>query len=247
MFRKAASMIIVLACFVPALAAGHIILSQPNGGETYAVGEVVTIRWNIGIAHALQNWDLWYTLSDPSVNSSCIDLPGSWTAIEMDVAPTCTSGGGGTCSPGPCEMTYAWTIPDGLNSDQVKIRVRMDNSATDYFDVSDAPFTITGAAGVTGQAPGKPLRLEQNRPNPFNPRTIISFVLDHDVTDVHLAVYDSRGRLVRSLIDGELSSGAHSVMWDGIDQQDDIVPSGIYFYRLETASERHTRKMLLVK
>ncbi|MGD8396389.1 MAG: FlgD immunoglobulin-like domain containing protein [Candidatus Eiseniibacteriota bacterium] len=248
MIHRATALALLFGSLLPVAAAGHLIVAEPNGGETFAVGDVVTIRWNIGIAHALQNWDLWYTLSDPTVNSVCTDLPGAWTVIEMDVAPTCTAGGGGVCSPGPCEMTYAWTIPSGTESDQVKVRVRMDNSATDYYDVSDAPFTITGASSVAGQAvPGTSFQLAQNRPNPFNPSTVISFVLERDVESVHLEVYDAGGRLVRSLVDGDLPAGVHAVTWNGIDQKGQSVPSGVYFYRLDTATEHQTRKMLLVE
>ncbi len=73
--------------------------------------------------------------------------------------------------------------------------------------------------------------LEQN-PNPFNPRTVVSFVLEH-AGHVNLNIVDIRGREVRSLLNETASSGPHSVIWDGTDNSGKVVSSGVYLCRVE--------------
>jgi hypothetical protein len=88
--------------------------------------------------------------------------------------------------------------------------------------------------------------LAQNRPNPFNPSTTISFYLS-SAGPVSLRIYDTRGRLVRLLIDGPKKSGAQMIDWDGTNDQGEAVGSGVYFYRLQAGREVFTRKMTLLK
>jgi len=113
---------ILLAAVGPAY--GHVRLIVPNGGERLDVGSVFTIEWTIQIQHNLLNWDLFYSTTGPD---------GPWTPIVMNLPP-------GSPSVGSVH-TYDWEIPNDLD-DSVWVRVRMDNSATDYFDVSDGSFVI---------------------------------------------------------------------------------------------------------
>jgi len=89
-------------------------------------------------------------------------------------------------------------------------------------------------------------RLVGNAPNPFNPRTTISFELAHS-GPIRLEVYDVKGRLVRTLGDRVFSAGSHSVLWDGRNRQGGETASGLYFFRLTTNEETQTHKMLLVR
>jgi hypothetical protein len=90
------------------------------------------------------------------------------------------------------------------------------------------------------------MRLDQNQPNPFNPKTVISYVLP-TAGDANLSVYDAAGRRLRVLVDGPQSAGEQQVIWDGKDDSGMSLPSGVYFYRLQSADEAQTRKMLLLK
>ncbi|MDZ7317409.1 MAG: T9SS type A sorting domain-containing protein, partial [candidate division KSB1 bacterium] len=83
--------------------------------------------------------------------------------------------------------------------------------------------------------------LKQNYPNPFNPSTTIEFALPKD-GKVKLVVYDVLGRQVASLIDAKLEAGIHSVSFNAAD-----LPSGVYFYRLQTNEKTLTQKMMLIK
>lgn len=85
-----------------------------------------------------------------------------------------------------------------------------------------------------------------NHPNPFNPQTTISFSLPAN-QDVTLRIYSARGRLVSALLRGPQPAGVHHTVWSGRDTQGRSVASGVYFYRLETAGESFTGKMVLTK
>ena len=78
-------------------------------------------------------------------------------------------------------------------------------------------------------------------PNPFNPMTRIPFALAAR-SRVDLSVYDVRGKLVATLVDGERTAGPHSVVWDATEQA-----SGLYFVRLRADGAERVRKIVLLK
>lgn len=83
--------------------------------------------------------------------------------------------------------------------------------------------------------------LARNYPNPFNPATRIEFSLNSP-KEVRLDIFDSIGRRVSTLINGELNKGFHFVDFDGSG-----LSSGVYFYRIKTREQTLTQKMVLVK
>jgi hypothetical protein len=90
-------------------------------------------------------------------------------------------------------------------------------------------------------------QLHQNYPNPFNPATSIQFALPQP-EKVHLAIYDLRGRLVRTLVDHELhSQGWYTLSWDGRDNVGQKAASGIYFTKFQAGKFAATKKMTLVE
>jgi hypothetical protein len=89
-------------------------------------------------------------------------------------------------------------------------------------------------------------RLDQNFPNPFNPRTTIGFALPR-ASPVQLAIYTVNGQLVRTLVDRELAAGEHAVTWYGRDETGRRVATGTYFYQLRAGDFREVRKLTLVK
>ena len=91
------------------------------------------------------------------------------------------------------------------------------------------------------------MTLLPNVPNPFNPETLISFGLP-SAQVVTLKVYDINGRLTRTLLaDAHCDAGYHSVNWDGRDEKSRAASSGVYFYVLETDTQRMSGKMTLLK
>jgi hypothetical protein len=99
----------------------------------------------------------------------------------------------------------------------------------------------------TISTPAMPFTLYQNKPNPFNPSTTISFYLPEE-TSVRLAIYDISGRLVDRLIGGERRiAGTYNIEWNGRDSQGGSVSSGIYFYRLTAGKGTISKKMVLLR
>lgn len=98
-----------------------------------------------------------------------------------------------------------------------------------------------GEAGFT--APMTDLR---NAPNPSKPQTTIMYRL-RTMAEVTVRVFDLNGRLVRTLFDRSLQNqGEQRVAWDGRDENGEVVGAGMYFYRVETARQSATGKMVVV-
>lgn len=140
-------LLVSLAMVVPvALASAHVRINSPNGGETFTVGEEITIEWEVLISHTTINWDLWYSNTGAA----------PWTEWSMDI-PAVGSVGVGTIH------TKMLTILPEFVGSQFRIRVRMDNvdGEIDYYDVTNSTMTVLpgpwdnlgfGLPGTNGQA-----------------------------------------------------------------------------------------------
>jgi flagellar hook assembly protein FlgD len=95
-------------------------------------------------------------------------------------------------------------------------------------------------------APHAGALLGQNYPNPFNPTTTIEFSLPAN-SHADVRVYNILGQQMRVLMDRDLPAGTYQVVWDGTDSRARPVASGMYFYCLETAGFRASKKMVLLK
>ena len=88
--------------------------------------------------------------------------------------------------------------------------------------------------------------IESVHPNPFNPQISIRYRVDRR-TAAKLEIFDVRGRMVRSLVDGTVEAGPHDITFDGRDDRGLSVPSGIYFLRLDTPEVLEVRQITLLK
>jgi hypothetical protein len=129
----------------------------------------------------------------------------------------------------------ARTIPGGgldfVYNTYVVLRVEEASDAGDWADNPNAPKTFT---------------LFQNKPNPFNPETQISYYLAK-ACQVRLTIYNVLGQKVRTLSDGHQEAGMQTLIWNGRDDDDVPLSSGIYFYRLQADDFNQTKKMSLLK
>ena len=89
-------------------------------------------------------------------------------------------------------------------------------------------------------------QLFQNEPNPFNPRTMVRFSLAQN-GPVRITVFDVSGRSVKTILDGRLTSGIHSVIWDGTNGQGKEVPSGVYWVQMEAVSYRSNMRLIVLR
>ncbi len=94
-----------------------------------------------------------------------------------------------------------------------------------------------------------PSALDQNTPNPFRPGatlTTIRFSLSNP-SDAKIVIFDAAGRQVRTLFSGTMQSGAHTLVWNGQDDNGTEVGAGVYFYRLTAGAYEQSRRMTIVK
>jgi hypothetical protein len=96
-----------------------------------------------------------------------------------------------------------------------------------------------------GQGPEE-LALFNNRPNPFNAGTKISYYLGRDA-QVTLCIYNVLGKKIRTLVQEPQCEGYRSVFWDGRNQNGKEVATGVYFFVLKQGDITLTKKMLLLK
>jgi hypothetical protein len=110
-----------------------------------------------------------------------------------------------------------------------------------YDDLSGVDDVATGTAAprITALHPG--------RPNPAGSSTVVRY----DIAEpgaVRLTVYDARGRLVRTLVDGHHETGAYEATWDGENDSGGRTPPGVYFMSLRTATgSGPARKIVLAR
>jgi hypothetical protein len=88
--------------------------------------------------------------------------------------------------------------------------------------------------------------LFQNYPNPFNPLTTIRYSVPEQ-SHIRLNIYDILGRRIHTLIDQNQGSGIKTVNWDGRNNRNAFVASGVYVYTLEAPGFRTAKKMVLLK
>ncbi|MCK4654231.1 MAG: carboxypeptidase regulatory-like domain-containing protein [Candidatus Cloacimonetes bacterium] len=87
-----------------------------------------------------------------------------------------------------------------------------------------------------------------NYPNPFNPTTTISFSTTENTENTEIIIYNIKDQIIKQLINDLLSTGQHSVIWNGNDENGKPVSSGIYLYHLKIEGKiKATRKCLLLK
>jgi len=96
--------------------------------------------------------------------------------------------------------------------------------------------------------------ISQNYPNPFNPSTTISFHLPYQAR-VKIHIFNTLGQRIITILNNDMDAGVHNVTWNGVDEFDELLPSGIYFYQIELTenskengtSFNMTKKMFLLK
>jgi hypothetical protein len=109
-------------------------------------------------------------------------------------------------------------------------------------------ITVTNPTGIekdNNQLP-KESELLQNYPNPFNPSTVINYRLPESC-NAKLVIYDTLGREIKILVNSFQHAGEHSIVWNGMDELNSQVSSGVYFYRLESGNLIIHKKMTLIR
>ena len=154
------------------------------------------------------------------------------------------------------ELNYTWFVSDTLQTEITDTFI-YEFSEVGEFEiksvVSDEEYNIITIWNITvepGVGAGAILpaltRLYQNYPNPFNPTTTIKFDLVN-AGKVTVKVYNIKGELVRTLYSGNYPAGKHDVIWNGKDNSDKTVSSGVYFYHLKIKNYSSFKKAIMLK
>ena len=149
-------------------------------------------------------------------------------------------------------LTQFWWDNDYIGIDQGPIIIMIENylngAVWDRFmqhpdirrGLTRAGFASATAVDDVGEGT-HPFALEQNSPNPFRGRTTVSYRLD-EPGHVTLRLHDARGRCVRTYVDRSMDKGVHEIILDGKG-----LPSGVYFYSLESQGRKTWKRCILVK
>lgn len=112
--------------------------------------------------------------------------------------------------------------------------------------IIDDDTTCASSVEMVNVEKPKDYVLRQNYPNPFNPSTAIEYSI---LTDgfVSLTVFNVLGQKVATLVNEYQSAGTYKVLWNIMDSHHGMLPSGMYFYRLNIGDYQDTKRLLLLK
>lgn len=146
-------------------------------------------------------------------------------------------------------QVLCWVTADGAQWSQISPDYQMAVSAV-MNTAKSGEVLVLGAGkeepGVAGKTPPMTAPSLQIGPNPFNPRTTITYALPRDM-EMSLVIFDVRGRKAATVASGIQGAGKHTVTWDGRDDQGLPLPSGVYLARLKAGALVLTRRMTLVQ
>ncbi len=218
-------------------------LGKGHGLDKYTVGsgwhggegpEVSTVSWSEGPVWLVGKTVMQgatSTVSDTTYMWISPDPAGGEPAISTANAIALTNMKNGFNT---IRIEFGGSVGDGLNVSFDELRL-----GTSWGDVA-SPLGPTAVAQRDIELP-EHFGLLQNYPNPFNPSTTISYTLKRN-GKVRLSVYDVIGREVAVLVNSVQQAGGHTVTFSRTG-----LPSGIYFYRLESSGTAITKKMVLVR
>lgn len=216
------------ACVAGADAPPVVTVVSPNGGDRVGIGSTLDI--------------VWIATDDDVVDSVSIhvsyDAGAAWSLIA-----------GGE----PNDSLFSWNVPGGT-SDSCLVRVTAwDTAAQTGADESDAVFSIEDLTAVGDDpeedipdAPTYVNALDQNYPNPFNGTTTLRYSLAEPAS-VELVIYNPAGQRIRVLESRRLEAGSHTAVWNGRDEANRPVSSGVYFARIAAGKFRQTRKIIYLR
>lgn len=141
----------------------------------------------------------------------------------------------------PYDFAFVYTPIETSNPGGIFSRTLLLQEVLQAFGQSTNP----GNATDTGPTPRR-FEVFDAVPNPFNPATKIRFAAPA-AGRIAVRIYNVRGELVKTLLDGEVAAGEHALVWDGTDGRGATVSSGVYLYEVTGFGQREARKMALLK
>jgi hypothetical protein len=156
---------------------------------------------------------------------------------------------------------YDWWHPvfiplNQYSGQSLYFRFRLTDHSTEV-DLTDPGWTIDNIKVISGIATATPNNEETldimpvtvlypNFPNPFNPETSIKFSTSHE-DKVQIDIYNLKGQKIKQLTNELYKSGTHTLKWNGLDDNNKSVSSGIYFCKMQSSNKTQILKMVLMK
>ncbi len=214
-----------------------------------------------GGAHANEDWMITPALDLSTVSAATLTF---WTAkdytgpdlevfISTDFAGNVTTATWTPIQATLCPGSWTWTESGAIDLANYIGQTAYVAWKFTSTDSESATWEVDGilVMGSTGTATfedvneAKGLQVS-NYPNPFNPTTKIAFSLKND-TNVEVSVYNVKGQLVKTFAKESYKAGERSVVWNGKDNNNNDVTSGVYFYKVQTPETSVVKKMVMIK
>lgn len=154
------------------------------------------------------------------------------------------------------DLSYGWFVNglnQGIDTDSLSYQFTQHDTYQIKAVVSDGSltdeqlWTVFVAVAVDGNnSPALCTQLRQNYPNPFSASTVVSFSLkssDH----VTISVFNTKGQLVSTVTDKIMRAGSYTMTWNARDTFNNCLPSGTYFFVMETTDYKNVMKASLVR
>ncbi|MGA1199596.1 MAG: T9SS type A sorting domain-containing protein, partial [Candidatus Latescibacterota bacterium] len=210
----------------------------------------VHVMVRVGDAEALQGYGF-RVVYDPSVLTFVSATSANPSQFATNLAPALAVNN----IPGELLLADMLDMEAEGESDLVQLTFQsLDGNAGSFIEILDA--MVSDRAGALNELLGvhlddvRPIPsdfgLAQNRPNPFNPETVIDYQLP-EAGNVLLVIYNVLGQEVVRLVQAHQVAGYYHITWDGRDESRRQVSSGVYFYRLMMGDVGLTHKMVLLK
>jgi hypothetical protein len=148
----------------------------------------------------------------------------------------------------PCDLVDAEIRATLLNGDTVVAVFHGDRHQADDGDDHDKDKGKDGDKGGDGGKGkrGHGVLCATAMPNPLNPSTMLSFTMSRE-GQVRVTIYDMKGRLVKTLLDGFRSAGEQLLAWDGSNATNSKVASGMYFIRIQAPEGVVVQRVAVMK
>jgi len=201
-----------------------------NGNELIEPGEEITLLTFLTVDFLSSGVSCELSCDDPDVNITVGNF--YFGDIEPDQLVS------------NLDQFFAFEIDENIASDQFTITLNLETDYGYQYEI-DLPFEISGVDIENDIFYSSDIKLNAY-PNPFNPSTTISFSLLNE-QNIELTIYNLKGQKVKTLYSGTADVGEHTMIWEGKNESDQEVSSGIYIYQLRYGSHSSTRKMVLMK
>lgn len=203
--------------------------TQPEinaGGYIYSLGVDLTGD-NIVEFYVL---GLYGTTSNPRQSVKILDITNNSVLMELNSA------------------NYYYSVPTlyDIDSDGILEMIFVEYDMANNYRYRLLAYNTNVSLSSTDLPFNKTTEVFQNFPNPFNQMTTIRFNL-FQPEKVRIEILNANGELIKTLTDKVFQSGMNEIYWDGTNEVNQRVASGVYFYRILTGGKEISKKLLLLK